>query len=130
MKRVTGIGGVFFKAKDAKALTKWYHTHLGITPDEGGGSSFFWRDTQDASRVGRTVWSVFPGDTSYFTPSASPFMINFRVDDLDRVLTHLRDEGVQVLDTLDDDPNGRFAWILDPEGNKIELWEPRGEEGQ
>lgn len=123
-RRVTGIGGVFFKARDPAALKAWYHDHLGIVPTDWAGTVFLWREMDDPARTGSTVWSPFPHDTAYFNPSAAPFMINYRVADLDRLLEALRREGVQVDDRIEQHEYGRFAWIMDPEGNRIELWEP------
>ena len=124
MKRVTGIGGIFFKAKEPKKLSEWYGTHLGLKPDpEGAGVLLRWREFDDPEREGMTVWSVFKDDTKYFDPSRAPFMINYRVDDLDALLEALRAEGVEIAKREDSD-YGRFAWIMDPEGNRIELWEP------
>lgn len=123
-RRVTGIGGVFFKARDPNALKAWYHDHLGIAPTDRWGTVFVWREMDDPGRTGSTTWSPFPHDTAYFNPSAAPFMINYRVADLDRLLEALRREGVQVDDRIEQHEYGRFAWIMDPEGNRIELWEP------
>jgi predicted enzyme related to lactoylglutathione lyase len=126
MERVTGLGGVFFKSKDPRALTEWYRTHLGV-PVEGDGSVVFrWREEADLQRVGWTVWSAFSQDTRYFEPSAAPFMINYRVRDLDALLAALRSEGVEVDPKIEEGEYGRFARIMDPEGNRIELWEPPG----
>jgi predicted enzyme related to lactoylglutathione lyase len=124
MKRVVGIGGVFFKAQDPEALAGWYARHLGIEPDPKEGASFRWRHDDDPERRGRTVWAPFPADTKYFAPSPAPFMINYVVEDLDAVLEALRAEGVTVDDKREDHPYGRFGWAMDPEGNRIELWEP------
>jgi catechol 2,3-dioxygenase-like lactoylglutathione lyase family enzyme len=122
MKRVTGIGGIFFKAQDPKAMKDWYRTHLGV--DAGDyGASFHWREADDPEKRGETVWTVFPHDTKYFDPGTSPFMINYRVEDLHALVAVLREEGVTV-EKVDDSDYGRFAWISDPEGNRIELWEP------
>jgi len=127
--RVTGVGGVFFKARDPSKLMAWYTSHLGIKPESEGSSTamFQWREKEDAKQVGYTVWSIFPHDTKYFDPSASPFMINFRVKDLDRLLDQLKREGVKVDDKREEYEYGKFGWIIDPEGNRIELWEPKGE---
>lgn len=122
--RVTGLGGVFFKARDSEALSAWYRDRLGLPVEAWGGCSFPWRDAQDPSKTGSTVWSVFDGKTPYFKPSRKPFMINFRVDDLERVLAELRAEGVRVLDGIEVSEFGKFGWVIDPEGNKVELWEP------
>ena len=127
MKRVTGIGGIFFKAQDPEKLKAWYHEHLGLEPDsEVGGVAFKWREADQPETIGRTVWSPFPADTKYFAPSQASFMINYRVVDLDRLLDQLRREGVEVDDRIEDYEYGRFAWITDEEGNRIELWEPPG----
>jgi predicted enzyme related to lactoylglutathione lyase len=119
MERVTGIGGIFFKAKDAAALREWYRTHLGIEIDPSyGGCAFAWREP------GCTVWSPFSADTTYFAPSLAPFLINYRVRDLDAMLAQLRKAGVQVDEKIEDGPEGRFGWAMDPEGNRFELWQP------
>ena len=127
--RVTGIGGVFFKAKDPGKLMSWYTTHLGVKPESEGSSTtmFQWREKDDTKRVGYTVWSIFPDDTKYFDPSAAPFMINFRVKDLYRLLAQLKREGVKVDEKREEYDYGKFGWIIDPEGNRIELWEPKGD---
>ena len=121
MKRVTGIGGIFFKARDPKQLKAWYHQHLGIDAGEYG-AIFQWRDENDPEQIGQTVWSPFPQDTKYFDPGTASFMINYRVSDLEGLLAALREEGLTVDERSDE--YGRFAWITDPEGNRIELWEP------
>ena len=127
--RVTGIGGVFFKAKDPGKLMSWYSTHLGVKPESEGSSTtmFQWREKDDNKQVGYTVWSIFPHVTKYFGPGAAPFMINFRVKDLDRLLEQLKREGVNVDDKREEYEYGKFGWIIDPEGNRIELWEPKGQ---
>jgi predicted enzyme related to lactoylglutathione lyase len=117
MKRVTGIGGVFFKAKDAPALQAWYERHLGIDASEWG-AAFNWTEG------GTTAWRIFPPQSKKFDPGTSPFMVNYRVADLHGLLTALREEGCNVLDKVDDSEYGKFGWVIDPEGNKIELWEP------
>ena len=124
MKRVTGIGGIFFKSDDPEKTYQWYETHLGIkrSPD-GAGAIFEWREAHDPESKSMTVWSVFPRSTKYFDPSHSGFMINYRVDDLDALLEALKAEGVQI-EHREDYDYGRFAWIMDPDGNRIELWEP------
>ena len=124
MKRVTGIGGIFFKAKDPKKLTEWYEKHLGLKEESRGqGVMLRWREVDNPERIGMTVWTVFNDNSRYFDPSRAPFMINYRVDDLDALLQTLRAEGVEI-DRREDADYGRFAWIMDPEGNRIELWEP------
>lgn len=127
MQRVTGIGGIFFKARDPKQLMAWYNQHLGLsapTTEDETYVTFSWRESDALNRDGSTVWALFPQDTSYFAPSASPFMINYRVADLDGLLEQLRAEGVTVEERIEEFEYGRFAWITDPEGNRIELWEP------
>lgn len=124
MQRVTGIGGIFFKAESPDKLYDWYEKHLGIKREpHGQGAMLHWRDAENLERRGVTVWAIFKKETKYFDPSRAPFMLNYRVDDLDALLEALRAEGVQI-DKREDSDFGRFAWITDPEGNKIELWEP------
>jgi predicted enzyme related to lactoylglutathione lyase len=123
MKRVTGIGGIFFKAKDPVALRGWYRKHLGIDVQDWGGAAFSWADDTGNPTKGTTIWSV-GADGDYFAPSASPFMINYRVADLATLLRALRDEGCNVLEKTDDSEYGKFGWVMDPEGNKVELWQP------
>jgi catechol 2,3-dioxygenase-like lactoylglutathione lyase family enzyme len=132
--RVTGVGGVFFKAQNAAKLADWYRDHLGIALEPGGRSEtapqyhvFAWREKDHTDTVGSTVFSIFPASTKYFDPGTAPFMINFRVANLARLLGQLKAEGVQVDDKIDDESNGRFAWAMDPEGHRIELWEPKSE---
>ncbi|HLG97781.1 MAG TPA: VOC family protein [Bryobacteraceae bacterium] len=125
MKRVTGIGGIFFKANNPKLMNEWYGKHLGLQPESDGAPVLLvWRELDHPDQIGRTVWAVFDKDTKYFEPSSAPFMINYRVDNLDRLLENLRAEGVQIDPKREDSEYGRFAWITDPEGNRIELWEP------
>ncbi|HVS82246.1 MAG TPA: VOC family protein [Pyrinomonadaceae bacterium] len=124
MKRVTGIGGIFFKSSDPKKLREWYRDHLGIESEGESGASFHWREAEAPNQEGFTVWSAFPDTTKYFDPSAAPFMINYRVANLDWLLGQLHDEGVDVDPRIEEYEYGRFAWIMDPEGNRIELWEP------
>jgi len=123
MERVQGIGGIFFKAADPKALGAWYREHLGIDVEDWGGSSIRW-SAQAGADTASTVWSPFKADTTYFEPSKASFMVNFRVSDLDAMLAQLRAAGADVQDGLEESDFGRFAWVVDPEGNKIELWEP------
>jgi len=118
MAQVKGIGGIFLKAKDPAALQAWYREHLGLDVQAWGGMSF------SAQEGDVTAWSVFPADSDYFAPSAAPFMVNYRVDDLGAFLEALRAEGCAVQDKLEESEYGRFGWVLDPEGNKLELWEP------
>ncbi len=125
MKRVTGIGGIFFRVKDIEGTLEWYRQHLGIEPEaDYPGHTFKWRDRDNAEQPGSTVWSLFPDNTTYFGNNSAQFMINYRVDDLDQVLKALEAEGIKAQGRMDEHPNGRFAWITDPEGNRIELWEP------
>lgn len=124
MAKVTGIGGVFFKSrKDHKALAAWYQKHLGLTLEEWGGAILKWPDDK-ADDKGLTVWHVAEKDSKWFSPSDSSFMINYRVDDLDALLAQLKAGGVEVLKGPESDDNGKFAWILDLDGNKVELWQP------
>ena len=124
MRRVTGIGGVFFHAKDPEPLRRWYGEHLGIDVQAWGGAAFPWSDAEGNATAGTTIWSVSSADSDDFAPSRSPFMINYRVADLDALLQALREEGCDVLDKTDDSDFGKFGWVVDPEGNKVELWQP------
>jgi predicted enzyme related to lactoylglutathione lyase len=124
MKRVTGIGGIFFKAKDPRAQRAWYQKHLGIDVQDWGGAAFSWTDEAGHPTRGTTIWSVAAADGDDFAPSTSPFMINYRVADLAALLQALRDEACNVLDKIDDSEFGKFGWVIDPEGNKVELWQP------
>lgn len=124
MKRVTGIGGIFFKSKDPKALAEWYRDHLGINIEDWGGAAFRWASPDNPTGVGTTVWSPFKADTKYFEPSSASFMINYRVDDLHALLAALRSEGCDVVDKVEESEFGKFGWVIDPEGNKLELWQP------
>ena len=124
MKRVTGVGGVFFKARDPKALGAWYKTHLGIDVQAWGGAAFDWTDDAGNPTGGTTAWSVVASGSDQFAPSTSNFMVNYRVADLTGLLQALRDEGCNVLEKTDDSEYGKFGWVMDPEGNKVELWEP------
>jgi predicted enzyme related to lactoylglutathione lyase len=126
MKHVLGIGGVFFKAQDPEKLAAWYRTHLGLDVEEYGGVTFREGAGEEAApkRQAYTVWSPFAADTEYFAPSEKPFMINFRVADLDALLAKLRAEGVTVDERAEKSEFGYFGWAMDPEGNRIELWEP------
>ena len=124
MKRVTGIGGIFFKAKDAPALRAWYQKHLGIDVQVWGGAAFDWTDANGHPTGGTTGWSIAASDSDQFAPSTAPFMINYRVDDLHALVAALKAEGCKVLDKIDDSAYGKFGWVIDPEGHKIELWQP------
>lgn len=121
MKRVTGLGGIFFKSQDPKALAEWYRVHLGLQVEDWGGVAFRWADD---SPTGTTIWSPFKADSNYFAPSTAPFMINFRVADLTALMAALRSKGCQVADEISESEFGKFAWVMDPEGHKLELWEP------
>ena len=125
MKRVTGIGGVFFKTEDPKKLKEWYGKHLGLPVDEWG-VSFKWIDIDhpDAKEPAVTAWSPFKSDTDYFQPSQKPYMFNYRVENLVELLKVLKEEGVQIVGEMQEFSYGKFGWIMDPDGNKIELWEP------
>lgn len=127
MKRVTGLGGIFIKYDNPENVREWYKQHLGIQTDSYG-SSFEWRKTDKPEEKGYSVWSTFKKDTTYFHPSTKDFMLNFRVNDIEALLKVLKDEGVTVLDEIETFEYGKFAHILDPEGNKIELWEANDEE--
>ena len=122
MKRVTGIGGIFFKSPDPKSLGDWYRDHLGLDVTDWGGAIFQWGGPE--SSPGMTIWSPFAQNTKYMEPSSASFMINFRVADLDALLATLRTEGCTVIDTTATSEQGTFGWVIDPEGNNIELWEP------
>ncbi len=123
MERVQGIGGIFFKARDPKALAAWYRDLLGVPVEDWGGASIRWAE-QDNPDTAYTVWSPFQRDTTYFAPSSAPFMVNFRVRDLEAMLTQLRDAGCTVIESSETSEFGKFGWVIDPEGNKVELWEP------
>lgn len=124
MARVTGIGGVFFKSRgDHAALAAWYNTHLGIPLESWGGAVLRWTDDH-ADDKGLTVWTVAKSDTKWFAPSDASFMINYRVDNLAELLANLQAAGVDVVKGPESHENGKFAWIMDPDGNKVELWEP------
>jgi catechol 2,3-dioxygenase-like lactoylglutathione lyase family enzyme len=120
MGKVLGVGGVFLKAADTAKTAAWYREVLGFDTQSWNGTIF-----QHPS-VGKQVWSPFPADSDYFAPSTAPVMINLIVDDLDGVLAHAKAAGVEPVDRSDDDDNGRFAWIMDPDGYKLELWQPKG----
>lgn len=122
MAKVTGIGGVFFKARDPKTLSQWYRENLGLEVQPWGGAVLRWGTPENPS--GTTAWSLFSADTSHFAPSAAPFMVNYRVDDLAGLLATLRERGCEIVAGPEASEYGKFAWLLDPEGNKVELWEP------
>ena len=122
-KRATGIGGIFFKCKDPKAMRSWYRDHLGLVTNDYG-SVFEWYQGADSTKRGFTQWSPFSEKTKYFLPSTKEFMINYRVENLVGLETLLKNEGVTIVDTIESYDYGKFLHIMDPEGNKIELWEP------
>ena len=124
MKRVTGIGGIFIRSADPKRLTDWYRKHLGINVESWGGTAFRWAGPHNPEGHGTTVWNVFEASSNYFAPSSSTFMVNYRVDDLHALIAALNAEGCQVIDKVDESEYGKFGWVVDPDGNKIELWEP------
>lgn len=124
MKRVTGIGGIFFKAKDAVSLRAWYQAHLGIDVQEWGGAAFRWADADGKPTAGTTIWSVSDAAGNGFAPSTSAFMVNYRVADVHALVRQLRIEGCNVLEKVEESEFGKFGWVIDPEGNKVELWEP------
>jgi predicted enzyme related to lactoylglutathione lyase len=123
MKRVTGIGGIFFKCKDPEKMNQWYKTHLGLDTSPYG-TKIEWQQEADAKEKVYTLWSPFPDKTKYFEPSTKDFMINFRVENLEALVTELKKEGVTILDEIEASEYGKFVHILDIEGNKVELWEP------
>lgn len=127
MKRVTGIGGIFFKSQNPQATKAWYQTHLGLNTDKYG-TTFEWREAEDTNKKGFTQWSPFEENTDYFAPSEQEFMMNYRVENLEWLVEELRKEGVTILDAIETYEYGKFVHILDPEGRKIELWEPHDEE--
>lgn len=124
MKRVTGIGGIFFKAADPTALRIWYQRHLGIEVQDWGGAEFRWTDAEGKPTNGTTIWNVTDASSDYFSPSTSSFMVNYRVADLYTFIQELRAEGCNVLEKTEESAYGKFGWVIDPEGNKVELWEP------
>jgi len=123
MKRVTGIGGIFFKCADPAKVKEWYKTHLGFDTDPYG-VKFEWKQEDDSTKTGYTLWTPFSDKTKYFEPSSKDFMINYRVENLEALIVELKKEGVTVLDQMETYDYGKFVHILDIEGNKIELWEP------
>ena len=123
MKKVTGIGGIFFKCADPKKMNEWYEKHLGIPVTEWG-AMFQWRELDNPEKEGYTIWSAFPADTTYFDPSKKDFMINYRVENIESLVEELKNAGVKILDEITPSEYGKFVHILDPEGNSIELFEP------
>lgn len=126
MKRVTSIGGIFFKCRDPQAQMDWYAIHLGISMEQYG-SSFQWRQAEDKDKLGHTAWSPFKENTDYFGDASQQYMINYRVENLEALVTQLKKEGVTIVDEIEEFEYGRFVHILDLEGNRVELWEPRDE---
>ena len=123
MKKVTALGGIFFKCKDKQKLNAWYGEHLGLEVSDYG-TNFEWRDVDDPEKKGLTVWSPFKETTNYFDPSPKDFMINYQVDDIEALVEQLKKEGVILLDEIQSSDYGKFVHLMDPEGNKIELWQP------
>jgi predicted enzyme related to lactoylglutathione lyase len=123
LKKVTGIGGIFFKCKDPKKVREWYQTHLGLNTNQYG-AVFEWRQGADTIKKGFTQWSPFPDKTKYFEPSSKDFMINYRVENLEALIDKLKEDSVTILDKVETYDYGKFVHILDIEGNNVELWEP------
>ena len=128
MKKVTGIGGIFFKCKDPKKMTEWYHKNLGLNTNPYGGATFEWYEGADSTKKGQTQWQPFPETTKYFEPSTKDFMINYRVENLEALVEELKKEGVTIVDKIESYDYGKFVHILDAEGNKVELWEAKDNE--
>jgi predicted enzyme related to lactoylglutathione lyase len=126
-KKVTGIGGIFFKCKDPKTLKEWYNKNLGLNTDQYG-TNFEWRLTDNPEKKGFLLWAPFKETTTYFAPSEKAFMINYRVSNMERLLEQLKAAGIHPVDTVEKVSYGKFVHIMDPEGNKIELWEPNDAE--
>lgn len=126
MKKVTGIGGIFFKCKDPKKVTEWYQKHLGLETNPYG-ATFEWYEGADSTKKAQSQWTPFAETTKYFEPSTKDFMINYRVENLTELVSQLKNEGVTILDNIETYDYGKFVHILDAEGNKIQLWEPTGE---
>lgn len=123
MKRVLGIGGIFIKSKDPEGLKGWYRTHLGMDIEDWGGVVFQWSTPENPTPNGTTIWSIFEESSQYFAPSKAPFMVNYRVEDLDALLDALRAEGCEVDPKTEESEFGKFGWVMDPEGHRVELWE-------
>ena len=123
MNKVTGLGGIFFKCNDPQSMNEWYAKNLGLTTGDYG-TTFEWRQADDPSRKGSTAWCAFPNETDYFNPSAKPFMINYRVENIAALVDELKRENVTIVDEIAEYDYGKFVHVLDPEGNIIELWEP------
>jgi predicted enzyme related to lactoylglutathione lyase len=124
MKKVTGIGGIFFKCKDPKKIKDWYQKHLGLNTNSYG-ATFEWYESVDSTKKGLTQWTPFPETTKYFEPSTNDFMINYRVENLEALVEELKNNGVTIVDAIESYDYGKFVHILDVEGNKVELWEPK-----
>lgn len=124
MTRVVGIGGIFFKGRDPEALRAWYARHLGLDVESWGGTVFRWNRADGPGEHGNTTWSIFAEGSDYFAPSGAPFMVNYIVQDLHAVLTALRSEGCDVETKVEESDFGKFGWVMDPEGNRVELWQP------
>jgi lactoylglutathione lyase len=125
MKKVTAIGGIFFKCEDPKKMNDWYSKNLGL-PVQSWGTMFKWRDIEDPDKESYTVWSPFAADTKYFEPSKKDFMINYQVENIEELVEQLKSDGVTIVDELTTHEYGKFIHIMDPEGNNIELFEPAG----
>jgi len=123
-KKVVGVGGIFFKTKNPQQIKDWYLKHLGFNIDPYGGTTFEARSVDNPKEEANTVWNPFKHDTNYFEPSTKEFMVNYRVEDLEKLLEQLKSEGVEIVGELQVFDYGKFAHIMDPEGNKIELWQP------
>jgi predicted enzyme related to lactoylglutathione lyase len=124
MKKVTGLGGVFFKCENPQTMNEWYAKNLGLATSEYG-TTFEWLQAENPAKKGSTSWCTFPSDTKYFNPSAKPFMINYRVENIVALVEELRNDNVTIVDEIVEYEYGKFVHILDPEGNIIELWEPK-----
>lgn len=124
MSRVVGVGGIFFKAVDPVALRAWYRNHLGVNVEDWGGAVFQWKHPDSPGTSGSTTWSVLPESSPYLDPSPARFMVNFIVRDLDSLLAALRVEGCDVDAKVEESEFGKFGWVMDPEGHRVELWEP------
>jgi predicted enzyme related to lactoylglutathione lyase len=124
MKRVTGIGGIFIKSRQPEVLREWYRRHLGFEIEPWGGLAFRWANPDNPTGTGCTVWSAFEDSSEYFAPSKAPFMVNYRVADLHALLAALRTEGCTVDAKVEESEYGKFGWVMDPDGNRVELWQP------
>ncbi len=123
-KKVTGVGGIFFKCKDPKNMTEWYKNNLGLNTNPYGGATFKWYEGSDSTKKGQTQWQPFSENTKYFEPSTKDFMINYRVENVQALVEELKRNGVTIVDTIETVDYGKFVHILDAEGNKVQLWEP------